>query len=68
MRKTENDCVGPCPMGCISCGRKRVMHFYCDICGEETEELYELHDDELCKECLLDACKINLTNQEEDYA
>lgn len=60
MRKIENDCVGPCPMGCISCGRKRAPHWYCDVCGEEVDELYELNGDQLCEGCLKDATRINL--------
>lgn len=68
MREIENECVGPCPMGCISCGRKRVMHLYCDTCGEEADELYSLNDDELCIECLKDFTRTDLTKGEEDYA
>ena len=54
MVKMENDCVGPCPMGCINCGRKHSPHFYCDECKEEflPEELYDCDDEMLCENCL----------------
>ena len=56
MIRIENDCVGPCPQGCIDCGKKRTPHYYCDECGEEVEpeELYEYDDGrQRCAPCLL---------------
>ena len=47
----ENECVG-CPIHCIDCGRKHVVHYYCDECGEEAD-LYNFDGQELCAECIL---------------
>lgn len=52
----ENDCVGPCPQGCIgsACRYRNVPYHYCDRCGEETDTLYSGSEtyDELCKACV----------------
>lgn len=53
----ENECVGcatenyPC-LG-SSCPNRNVEHLYCDICGQEQEELYLFEEYELCLDCLL---------------
>lgn len=52
--RIENDCVGPCPMGCIHCGREHTPYYYCDECQYETDELYELDGEMLCEECFLE--------------
>lgn len=62
MIKRENDCVG-CPMGCISCGRKKVPHLYCDCCGEEADELYDVHGDQFCKDCTLKELQIDIVQE-----
>lgn len=54
MIKYENDCVD-CGLPCFdTCKYKNVPHYYCDCCGEETDELY-IYDDgrQLCADCLL---------------
>ena len=55
MIKYENDCVGPCPQGCIRCGRASYPHMYCDECDAEVEVLYKdvKTGEELCEECAL---------------
>lgn len=57
MIKYENECVG-CPkeMGCLGniCPYKNIKRLYCDKCGEDCEELYNVDGEELCEECLLD--------------
>lgn len=55
MIKIENDCVGPCPMGCLgsSCPKKQVPYKYCDECGDCVDDLYEYDGQELCGNCLL---------------
>lgn len=55
MIRYENDCVGPCPMGCINCGREHNAHFYCDKCDCESDELYQLDGDVLCEDCFLES-------------
>ena len=54
MIRYENDCVG-CPQGCINCGRKHTPYFSCDICKDdfEPEELYDVDDEMICADCLL---------------
>lgn len=50
----ENECVG-CPpeMGCLGviCPNRRVPHYYCDECGEETEHLNDYFGEDLCEFC-----------------
>ena len=58
MIKFENDCVGPCPQGCLgsSCPNRNVPYFYCDECGDGCDpgELYDYDSGTmLCKYCLL---------------
>lgn len=61
MIKYENECCGcatesyPC-LG-SSCPNRNVPHLYCDRCGDDCEELYDLDGEELCKECLLNSFK-----------
>ena len=56
-RRIENDCCDcaapayPC-LGDL-CPRRRVPHFYCDKCGNESL-LYCYDDMELCQDCLLE--------------
>ena len=56
MRKTENDCVG-CPTYCADCGARNALHFYCDVCGDETK-LYYFDGEELCSDCLLEKFEV----------
>lgn len=50
--RIEDNCVGPCPMGCIHCGRSHEHNYFCDECGDEyLEELFEYDGKELCWEC-----------------
>lgn len=50
--RIEDNCVGPCPMGCIHCGRSHEHVYYCDRCDTENEPLYETEDgEELCLDC-----------------
>ncbi len=58
MVKIENHCCScaapayPC-LG-VSCPLRRVEVHYCDKCGEELGDIYEVDDEELCEECLKD--------------
>lgn len=55
MIKFQNECVD-CGLPCLgsTCSYKRVPHYFCDECEEETT-LYEFEDGvQLCKDCLLD--------------
>ena len=46
----EDNCVG-CEI-CRHCGRDRQEAWFCDDCGDYTDELYVgEHGDELCWEC-----------------
>lgn len=55
MTRYESDCVGPCPQGCIgsACPYNRVLHLYCNKCGESVDKLYAGSDEyaELCESC-----------------
>lgn len=56
MIKYEDECVGcHTEMGCWgdSCPYLNVPHYYCDDCGNETDNLYEIDDTEqLCSKCI----------------
>lgn len=57
MIEYEDFCVG-CPkeMGCLgsACPNKNVPVLTCDICGKETDELYEFDAEHYCMDCLQD--------------
>ena len=63
MVKIENHCCGcdvpgyPCRG--ILCPLRRVEVHYCDRCGEELTEIYDVDDEELCEECLKDEFRRN---------
>lgn len=47
------DCAVPgYPCEGNACPNKRVKVYYCDKCGEELDEVYEVDGEELCEECL----------------
>lgn len=54
----SNDCVGcatssyPC-LG-SECDLRHVMHYVCDKCGDEVEELYRVDGSDICYECAHD--------------
>lgn len=55
MERIENHCVG-CPkeMGCMgsACPNREVKVTYCDCCGEQIDEIYDVNGQDLCEECL----------------
>lgn len=61
MIRIENHCCGcavpgyPC-MG-TSCPNRRVEVHYCDKCGDELGEIYDVDGEELCEECLKEKFK-----------
>lgn len=56
MKVIENrcrDCAVPgYPCRGSACPLMRVEVFYCDECGDEINEIYDVDGDELCEECL----------------
>ena len=55
MIKYENDCVScPTELGCLggACPRRNVLHYYCDVCDDATDELYEVDGTDYCEYCL----------------
>ena len=52
MKRYENECVD-CGLPCMgsACPKRKVPHFYCDKCGDETT-LYEYDGHELCIDCI----------------
>lgn len=52
MIRYENDCVD-CGLPCIgeSCPHRRVPHFYCDKCKDETD-IFNFEGEELCINCI----------------
>ena len=63
MVKIENhccDCATPgYPCQGASCSLTRVEVHYCDKCGEELDEIYEVEDEELCEYCLKEMFRRN---------
>lgn len=61
MIRIENHCVGCLfEMGCVaySCPYYKVEVHYCDKCGEELCDIYQVDDEELCEDCLLDMFRV----------
>jgi hypothetical protein len=58
MTKKEDHCVD-CGLPCLgsSCPNRNVLVYYCDQCGEEIGELYEVDGKDLCESCLKDMFK-----------
>lgn len=58
MTKIENDCCDCSAPGfpCVGtlCKLYRVPHTYCDVCGNEADEMYEVDGDDICADCLTD--------------
>lgn len=54
MIKYENDCVD-CGFPCMgnNCPYHNVLYYYCDICKDDTDILYEYENQQLCQDCLL---------------
>ena len=56
MKKIENHCcncaVPGYPCRGSACPERRVEVYYCDKCGCELEEIYDVDGEELCEECL----------------
>lgn len=56
MLKYENhccECATPAyPCKGARCPNRRVPVHYCDKCGEELDDIYEVDGDELCENCL----------------
>ena len=49
----ENRCVD-CGLPCMgkSCSNRNVTVYYCDECGDELWNVYEVDDEHLCECCL----------------
>lgn len=48
------DCAVPgYPCRGSSCPNRRVEVHYCDVCGEQLDDIYEVDGYELCEECVL---------------
>lgn len=57
MIEFEDGCV-ECPreMGClgITCPNRKILHMYCDECGEECSQLYWFDGEQYCADCVID--------------
>lgn len=59
MIKYENECCDcatesyPC-LGSV-CLNRNVKHLYCDNCGADVEELWDVDSEEICENCLKEA-------------
>jgi hypothetical protein len=63
MKRIENHCRGCATDGypCLgsACPRTHVEVYYCDKCGDELEEIYDVDDEELCEYCLKEKFRRN---------
>lgn len=63
MVKTENHCcrcaVPGYPCRGAACELRHVKVHYCDKCGEELDEIYDVDGEELCEYCLKDMFRRN---------
>lgn len=52
MIKYENQCVD-CGLPCLgrSCPNRNVAVYYCDTCGDECGECYEIDSEDYCEDC-----------------
>ena len=63
MTRTENHCCNcaspgyPCRGD--ACSLLNVEVCYCDDCGEEIEEIYDVDGEELCEDCLKERFRRN---------
>ena len=61
MVKIENqccDCATPgYPCRGSACPLRHVEVYYCDKCGEELEDIYDVDGEELCEYCVLEMFK-----------
>lgn len=62
-KKIENhccDCATPgYPCRGSACPLTHVEVHYCDKCGDEIDEIYDVEDEELCEYCLLEMFRRN---------
>lgn len=63
MKRIENHCRGCATDGypCLgsACSFTRVEVYYCDKCGDELEEIYDVDGEELCEYCLKEKFRRN---------
>lgn len=66
MTRIENhccDCATPgYPCRGSACPLTRVEVHYCDKCGDELDDVYDIDGEELCEECLKDKFRRNDPN------
>lgn len=66
MVEYKNDCCDCAVPGypCLgsSCSLRHNPHYYCDLCGDEVENLYEVDGLELCRACMEDEEDEDQTN------
>jgi hypothetical protein len=57
----ENQCCGCAapgyPCRAPHCPNLKVPVHYCEICGEDLDDIYEVDGEELCEDCLKDMFK-----------
>lgn len=54
------DCATPgYPCRGSECPLRKVAVYYCDVCREKLEEIYDVDGRELCEECLKDEFRRN---------
>lgn len=56
MLRIEDQCIGCASPGnpCLGarCPRRNTKVYYCNKCGEELDDIYEVDGEDLCEECL----------------
>lgn len=63
MKRIENQCCGCATDGypCLgsACPHTHVEVYYCDKCGDELEDIYDVDGEELCEYCLKEKFRRN---------
>ena len=63
--RRESDCVGcglPCTGSC-SYYNSYSTYLVCDKCGCDTDILYQIGNQELCRECAIEECRDDIVEQ-----
>lgn len=53
MNKAVSKCNGCAECTCCGRNRETYIEWHCDVCGEETEELYETNNGQECRDCIM---------------
>lgn len=53
MNKAVSKCNGCAECTCCGRSHEKAIEWHCDVCGEETNELYETNNGQECRDCIM---------------